>query len=365
MPTYDLELYTRTSTPIAALDQAQLEQVTWELNGPGQLDFTMSQDDPDVTKPLLVEQEIRCTIEGVANPWQGPLWQDEQGPRRVKFSAEGIASYLTRRYIDISSMVWDADPTGYDQLTIGWGLVAYALGQTVPVAGVTTAVPRKNFNVTSANFADSGRKRLRRYLRNEHQEILPLLQEFNGLRNFTTGVVDGFDWDFITYADGRREWTPYYPQKGSLRTDLTLEYGRNISEFTVREDGKEISTKAYCTGGSTGDTKLEANYEDTVASDRYTQMVSIIDDSSQSDTNELANKARKHVEDRKRPLLDVDIKSVQVPVKMLGVFQPGDRVPIKISRGRTQVEDIYRIDKITWKVRPDVLELTLVPKVVA
>lgn len=362
MPSYELELRTRTGAAVASLPDAKLESVSWELNGLGQLDFAMSQDDPKISTPLLVEHEVRCIIEGVNNPWQGPIWQDDEDPKKVKFQANGVESYLTRRHIDFSSLVFDDVADGYEQLQIGWALMAYAQGQSVAQAGNRT-FPSKSFDVTAANYAASGRKRLRKYLRNEHAEILGLLQEFNSLRDFTTGEIDGFDWEIICYLDGRREWTPYYPMKGSLKAQYALEYGRNVTDFSVSADGKGLTTKTYCTGASNGDIKIEANYEDVVASDRYSQMVSIIDSSDQADPATLESKARTYTEEYKRPLVVPELKAVQVPVDLLGKISTGDRLPVRIERGRTQIDDIYRVGKIEWKVRPNVLELTLLPKV--
>lgn len=362
MPTYELELFTRASTPVASLTQAVLEEVKWTLNDIGQLSFTMLQDDAQIIVPKLVEHEVRCTIEGVANPWQGPIWQDEEGPKRVRFDANRVESYLTRRYIDYSSLLYDDIAEGYDQLQIGWGLMQYAQGESFAQTG-NTVFPNKSFNVTSASFAMSGRKRLRRYMRDDHANILDMMQEFGGLRNFTTGEIDGFDWEIITYADGRREWTPYFPMKGSLKSQYALEWGRNISEFTVNADAKGLTTKTYCTGQSTGDVRLEANYEDVASSVLYTQMVEIIDSSDQSDPDALEDRARTYTEEYKRPLITPELKAVSVPVELLGKIETGDRVPVKVSHGRTQIDDIYRVGEITWKPRPNTLELMLLPKV--
>lgn len=362
MPGYELELYTRSSVAVASLTEAVLEEVKWTLNDIGQLSFSMLQDDEQIVVPKLVEHEVRCTIEGVTNPWQGPIWQDEEGPKSVKFDANNVASYLTRRFIDYSSLYYDDIPGGYDQLQIGWGLMQYAQGASFAQTG-NTPIPSKSFNVTAASYAPSGRLRLRRYLRDDHSGILEMLQEFGGLRNFSTGEIDGFDWEIICYADGRREWTPYFPMKGSLKPQYALEWGRNISDFTVNADAKGLTTKTYCTGQSTGDTRLEANYEDAASSALYTQMVSVIDSSDQSDPDALEDRARTYTEEYKRPLITPELKAVAVPVELLGKIETGDRIPVKIDRGRTQIDDIYRVGEITWKPRPNTLELTLLPKV--
>lgn len=362
MPDYELELLTRFSEPVAPLPKAQLTSVKWELNTAGSLSFEMKQDDPDVMKPLCVEHEVRCTVEGVEDPWQGPIWQDVQSPKTVSFDAEGVASYMTRRYIDFSSLWFDDLDAGYDQFQIAWGLVQYAQGMPVAQAG-SVVIPAKNFNVDAGDLTPSGRLRLRRYLRNEHAEILPLLQEFAGLRNFDTGEPDGFDFDIITKADGARLFQPYFPQKGSLRLDLALEYGRNLSTYTVREDGKEIATNTYATGQSNGDVKLEAHYEDAAASAQYSQMTSFIDYSDQSDEDALREFARRHTESHKRPQVVPELTAVQVPVTLLGNIQTGDRVPIHIVNGRTNLNDVFRIGSITWKPRPNTLELGILPKV--
>lgn len=361
MPDYELDLVTRENEPIAPLPTAKLEKVTWTLNAPGSLSFSMQQSDPDVTKPLVLEHEVRCIIEGVDNTWQGPIWQDAQTPKAVTFDAEDIGSYLYGKHIDFSTLIYDT-VGGHEQFEIGWGLVRYAQGIAVPEGG-NLAIPSKSFNVTAGDLTPTGRLRLRRYLRDEHAEILPLLQEFAGLRNFNTGEPDGFDFEFITTRDGQRLWQPYYPQKGSLRMDLALEYGRNVPDYTVREDAKSISTKTYATGQNNGDIKLEAYYEDEPSSDKYTQMTKFIDYSDQSDPTALEEFARRYTENFKRPVITPELKTVQVPITLLGVLQTGDRVPVHIVNGRTNVNDIFRVGSITWNVRPNTLEVGILPKV--
>jgi hypothetical protein len=360
MPEYELELITRESEPVAPLPSAQLEKVTWTLNAPGSLSFSMQQSDPDVSKPLLLQHEVRCTIEGVDNPWQGPIWQDSQTPRSVTFDAEDIGSYLYGKHIDFSTLIYD-DPAGADQFEIGWGLIQYAQGIPLAQAG-SLSIPSKSFNVTAGDLSPSGRRRLRRYLRDEHAEILPLLQEFAGLRNFFTGDPDGFDFEFITTRDGQRLWQPYYPKKGSLRMDLTLEYGRNVTDYTVRGDAKTVTTKTYATGQNNGDVKLEANYEDAAASALYTQMTKFIDYSEEFDPAALQEFARRYTEDFKDPILSPELKTVEVPITLLGDLQVGDTVPVSISNGRTQVNDIFRVGTITWNIRPNTLDITILPK---
>lgn len=363
MPTYSIELTDHDGTGLGELADAQLTQVTWANSDIGSIDFTMPQVSDRVADPILRRHEVKVFIEDwpddLAVPWQGPILNDTQDDKNVQFSGQSLEWYLAKRYIDFSSLDYSDLVDGYEQTLIGWGLVQYAQG--IPVQNVTINNPDKDLRFTVGGALPVTTKRLRKYNREDHANILELLKEFPSLVDYVTGAPNGFDWAIMPMRDGRRVWTPFAPQRGTFRPELTLEYGRNIVSYRVTETMVNFAARGICTGGSNGDVKMENEWKDAAASAEFGEDLGIISDGSEMDPTELGSKARQYVQARNHPIVSPDLSAVRVPVDLLGVLMPGDTVPISIHNGRTDIEDVFRIATVKWAVRPDVLQLTFVP----
>lgn len=363
MPAYEIELVDHDGTSLGELAEAQLASVTWLNSGIGDISFSLPQTHPRVSDPVLRRHEVRLFIEDwpdpLVVPWQGPLINDSQTDTQVVFNGSSLEYYLSKRFIDFSSLDYSDLVDGYEQTEIGWGLVQYAQGR--PVQAVTINNLAKDFRV-DVGLLPVSKKRLRIYNREDHANILDLINEFPTLVDYETGEPNGFDWAIVPMRDGRRMWTPYAPQRGTRRADLTLEYGRNVTTFTVNEDMNNFCARAICTGGNAGDIKMENEYNDVGAALTYGEDLAIMSDASQMDPAELGSKARAFVQARNHPIVDPQLQAVRVPVELLGELQPGDTVPVSIHRGRTNIEDDFRISSITWQVRPNNLQLSFLPK---
>lgn len=361
MPEYQLVVCNRQGVPIDELPDATLDKVTWALTDMGSATITMKQNDSRVGVPLLLENEVQVYIESWPTalaaevPWWGVWWRDKQTARSVTFECQTLESYLTKRFIDTASLYW-ADGSGNDiateQFTIAWGLINYAQTGT-----------DRNLYFTSSGAIASGKTRLRRYDRSEHPNILDALREFPNLVDGNTGTPNGFDWEIKGYRNGNRLWTPYYPQRGSLKADLALEFGRNLSDYDVDEDAVPLTTKTYNTGGSSGDTKIEANWRDDTASARFGEMTAIISTGEQKDPATLKDGARSYTVARNGPVLTPNVKAVRVPDELLGQVFPGDTLPVDIRNGRTNYNSTLRINRVTWVPGKNALDLEFVPKV--
>lgn len=344
MPKSALFVTNRVGTPEAELARAVLEHVKWGLNDTGELVFSMKQIDPLVTKPLLLRNEIQLWIDGypIAGPaWVGVPWKCRNNPSQATFTCYGVLSYLWKRFISNATQTF----TSVDQFAIAQGLMTYAQTGT-----------NKTLNITNASQTASGVTRSRTYKRDDHANILDLLKEFPKLSRDDTGAKNGFDFD-VDHTNNARVFTCYYPQRGSLKANLTIELGRNMTDCVVDEDATGLATKAYCTGGSNGDVKFENNFEDTAASAVYGEMQHFFSDGSQKDVTVLKQRAADYVRSNKAPQVLPDVQAAEVPVSLLGRIQPGDSVPVVIQKGRMAVASSRRIASITWKPRPNTLTL--------
>lgn len=362
MPAYTLELIAHDGSSLGELPDAQLEDVSWANSNSADINFSMLQTDARVSDIQLRLHEVRLFIEGwpdpLSVPWQGPVLNDKQDDTRVAFSGSSLECYFARRFIDFSSLTYDDLVDGYEQTEIAWGLVQYAQG--IPVRDYTINNVNKRLRIT-ADALPVTKKRLRRYEREDHLNIMEALQEFPTLVDFNTGAPNGFDWAVLPFTDGRRVWTPFSPQRGSRKPDLTLEYGRNILSFSVAESMVNFASRTICTGGNNGDIKIENEWNDAAASAMYGEDMAITSDSTQMDPAELGAKARAYTLARNHPIVDPDLQAVRAPVELLGVLQPGDTVPVSIHKGRTNIEADFRIQSIKWAVRPNNLVLTFYP----
>jgi hypothetical protein len=348
----DLILTDRFGTRLTALPHASLEECIWELNKPGSVNVEINPLRKEAELIELNKTEIQVWIDGVYRHCVVP--RDCSGSaKKIQFQCEGILGYLATRHINDSLTYGDpgqtADPTAdpplpyipptyVEQLQIGWNLISYA--QTGA---------NKDFRIDSAPWAPSGHGRLRRWNWWEHKEILNELQSFNE-------VDDGFDFDIVLFGDGHREWTPYYPSKGTHRYNLVLEWGRNVVDFSFQEEGKNQGTFTYCTGGSANNVHFEQHYEDAALSAEYGVQEKIISNGSELDVNELLDEAREDVRTYGRPIQVPDLTVKDIPakngmpaIKLDGVLATGDIVPVRINHGRCKMNGDYRIVKINRK----------------
>jgi hypothetical protein len=340
MPQARLVVVNRSGTLLGELSRARLNSVNWTLNKPGALEFVMQSDDPRIGLPKLLGNEVQLWIDDSLE-WWGVPWRCTSSPRSSTFSCEGLLSYFTKRFITNASQTF----TSVEQFSIAYGLITYAQSGT-----------DQALNIGTASVSPSGVVRSREYLREDHGQILDLLNEFPSLSRAADGVKDGFDFD-INIAAGQRLFTPYYPTKGVLRSNMVLEYGRNVTDFTIEEDAVDLANRAYWTGGSNGDVKFENNYKDTVAAADRGEFQYIGSDGDQNDVNVLKQRAANYVATHKTPSITPKVSAVEVPVSMLGVIKVGDTLPVRINSGRVQIASNYRVGGLTWKVQPNNLEI--------
>lgn len=272
--------------------------------------------------------------------WWGLLETLRMNKQTLTATCAGLLAYMFKRFVTNTSLTY----TSIDQFTIAWNLFLFAQTGT-----------DRDFNIDNATYAPSGKIRSRDYPRDEHANLFDLLQEFPKLEL-------GFDFDIDIYGDGRREFHPYYPRKGTFKGAFPFEWGVNIDDFEGIEDFVEQANKAYVTGGTSGDVKFEANYRDNTAAARDGEMEKIISEGSQNDVNELSEIAQKEVNASKDP---VKLPTITTPARfptdlLMNVFT-GDTIRVGIDHGRAQFQGNLRVRKKTWKPKEEKIawELTV------
>lgn len=337
-------LQTIAGVNVGELPNAELTEVSWELNGAGSAKFTMKADDPQVAMPVLGVHEAKIVLsDGVTTRWfVGPIQTVDNTPKQSTFSVEGLEAYFRDRIIDDASLEY----TSLDQNNIAIGLVNFAQSETTQA--------NRDMNIDIGTFTLSGNTRSRRYERNDHDVVFDLLNEFPELD-------DGFDWAVEALPNGLRQFMCYNPRRGVFLPEIAFEWDengtRNLKNYKVDESALNLTTQSYVTGGTNGSIKFEENYEDTTKSALYKLRQRVISEGSQKDVAWLLDKAVKEVALRGQPEVVPQLSAVEAPTNVVLLVQPGDSAKVRIKSGRININATYRFTSVSWKPKEDVVEL--------
>lgn len=320
----DVYVVNRNGTRIRELPEATVNGMSKVLNGYGTCQLKIPKGSPGANSIELGKNEIQVHYNGSLE-WWGVPWRSRRTPTGRTVDCDELMSYLDRRFITFTSLDFD----DIDQLTIAWNLISH-----------TQSVADGSFGFT-ASFSPSGRKRLRRYLREDHENILESLQEF-------TQLSDGFDIEVRGYQDGLRRFIPHFPRKGTFRSNLVLEWGRNIIDYSFDEDANELANHIYVTGGNANDIKFEENHRDSASAAYYGVMQAVVSEGGQLDVGWLLDRAIREVARRKQPLVLPEVTVKNDPVQLFGVLETGDTVPVVIQDMDLNLNGTFRIEQISW-----------------
>lgn len=348
----EIELWVteRDGTRIAPLPEANLESITWDLNDVGTAQFSIDPLSEGASEIEGIMREIQIWMDGELQ-WWGVPWGLTGGPASINVSCEGLLSLFNKRFVDRTSLLY----TSLEQFTIAWNLLLYAQSEAVEA--------HRDFNIDlTSPFVPSGVVRSRNYKREEHKCILDLVKEFDGRT-----LLNGFDFEIRHTGDGGRFFTPYYPRKGQLVPNASIEWDsegdRNIADFSWTEDFLPVCTLAYVTGGSvsTGSVSIrkEGKYEDTAWSAYWGQMQSVISEGTQLDEEWLDDRAQQEVDSRKEPAVNFALTSaIAVDGLQLGDVVVGDWLPVNVDHGRIQIPNVLeRVHQVKWNAN-DTLDFT-------
>ncbi len=342
---------------------ATVEEVTWALNRPGHAKISFDPLSPDAAMIELSLCELQIWINESLALGHCVVPRGVSGnTEKIVFEAEGLLSYFEYAYFstydgtgiippDTPLLHWSAQ----DQFYIAVQMVEWAQSQ-----------PNGDRRIDTGSFGASGVFRSRTVFRDSFENVYDALQEFPKL-------YQGFDFDVRLYDDGRREFWPYYPTKGSYKPEYRLELDQRGRRFVEtisswKESTLNQATQIYNTGGTITDTvaepdvqyKVVGHYEDLTVdgSPKYGRLTKVISSGQIIDLGWL--NARAHEEEllRGEP---VTMLNLTVSSQLLGLISTGDVLPINIDFGRIQVKGNYRIMQITWNNAAQALALSLQP----
>jgi hypothetical protein len=323
------------------------EQMSWVLNGTGGLSFSIPTiDDPngptEAQYSRQFEHEIQVWREGIVNPifWGVPV-NRSIGFQYITVDCKELNFYFARRFV--AQNLWNGLPDDgsvpvlMEQQTIAMNLIEYAQNFADGDLGITIG-----------SFSDSGVERAIDYPQDEHGRISDLVYKFSEFE-------DGFDFSIEIFADGRREWTPWYPRKGTTHTALRLEYGvgGNIVSFdAVEYKGDEMANEVIGTGNLGGPAKIEQTYRDQISVDATLLLQDVVSFQTVEEATDLLELAKAQVLARKDAPEIITLQCKEqyesadgniVFNPIIGVLKVGDYVPVVLDHGEAQIHGLKRV----------------------
>lgn len=168
-------------------------------------------------------------------------------------------------------------------------------------------------------------------------------------------------------AGTSRGLTSYIPRKGTVKTALALELGRNITKFTYDVDGRQTANDVRVVGRNSGDTKEvgQAGGPTPTTLDGR-QFEAVLSPPQEVDGQGLIDLA--NAEERRLrapvvvPTVTVKADGLLDRTEAGGPLAVGDVVPVRMNHGLIQENDLRRVVKMT--LTPSSEELQLVFNVV-
>jgi hypothetical protein len=324
-----VQLYDRDGTLLGDMSEARLDRV---INGieEQRVDFDLPYSHPILPKIDLGNVEMGVFLGGNPDPYfHGVVWNDVSTSTdpRIRFVALDLSSKFESRYVE-DDLSW----VNVDQHIIAWNILQHAQSQ-----------PGGDLRIESG-FSASGYTRDRHLKAYDHPNVGKILHRFRSLQN-------GFDWWIKVYGDGRREWQAAYPKRGSYDPKQVIEWGKNITEYTLKRDGTTFND-AICFGEGEGPARVEARYTDTAARDARGLSTKLMPkERSVTELSTVQARAEGFVNAHKDPPVELDVTIKDHEDLPILDLVPGDERRVRIIRGAYHLDEVFLITEI--EVHPD------------
>lgn len=191
-------------------------------------------------------------------------------------------------------------------------------------------------------------------------ETIRIAYQFEEHRNIADAILEYVrrgicDVDFVVTPTGRT-FTTYSPRKGHHRADLPLTLDTTVAGFSWSWDGEAAASSVVILGPGDGPDRAEGGAADTTAFEGLTlEWVEVAPDDVT--VGDLDNRAAERLRVGVNPTV---IEATTLPgVGVIGQLQTGDTVPVTISHGPLDVNDVYRAVRISVDPHTDQATVTL------
>lgn len=335
----------RDGNVLSPLPGAKIGALTLALGKPPSLEAEIHLDHAR-SFAVTPGAEVHAWREGSTVPvFMGVPWiaSKPKGSRLLRPTIQGVETYFMRRFI-----VADLDYAAVEQHQIGWNLIAHTQAET-----------GGDLNISAASWTPSGVTRDRSYRTHRIETVYEALDAFRS-------ILNGFDWSIEPTAADAREWTPYYPSRGTSHPEWSCEAGPgtrgNIIDYGYSVSMADVVTRGYVSGQGSGSARLIGSYADPgLGTTRDLVEGHRSGSTSMTEQTTADDYAQAMVEARRDPVVIVDEIDVSGPSDLVENVRPGDTIPVKISDGWIQVDATYRVVAASWPPTWNRVTLTVEP----
>lgn len=271
--------------------------------------------------------------------WGGLLWTADPDTEAgtLTLNGAGFWSYLYGRRIRETKTY-----AAVEQQAVARDLMTYALAKTGSIPMTLAAAP-----------ASSGILRDRSYPAWERKEVAEAVEQM-------AEVIDGFDFDVtVAWEPGgtiAKEFTTYYPQKGSRGRLLWVkpepgESGGNLLKVRAPTDATKMATLVDAIGQGEGSGMLIATAQDPALLATYPLLEGRYDYKTVKKLSTLREHAEGDLARDRQPIQQVSaLVRPDHPDTALGSWSTGDVVSLRVTDGWLTLDGPWRI--VAYSVKP-------------
>lgn len=328
MGLYEFIIKDKAGNTIATLDSARNR--SWEvyLNRSGSASFNVNLSDPKLNQDtlLLGSKELYIYRDGVL-VWGGELSYSRSNliTGEMLVTAKGFFDLLSKKITGTSASPRTFSSTDLSQ--IAWTLIDEA--QTGSNA---------SFGITQGTLATS-RNADRSY------EYKTVKEAIEGLTNLN--IQQGIDFEI----DANKQFSTFYPQKGTQKGDIVFEYGRNIIDLGETLDATDMANQVIVLGEGQGSELITVTRDSggsTQTDYKIRQKTVSFKDVNQTAT--LNDHGDKELSLRQTQQQIVSLKTKGDLDPQVGSYVVGDSVRVIARFGFMNIDSFFRIYGIKVKV---------------
>lgn len=202
----------------------------------------------------------------------------------------------------------------------------------------------------------TGVLRTRAHQHADHEWIADAVAELGSL-------PDGFDFS-IDLTDRTRTFRTHYPRKGVDRSSsVTLKLGRpddggNLSSYTRSREIGSTATSVVTRAQGDGPDREEGGAIDASGLDGLI-LEDLVDAPSDLTIGELDDFAEDELELRREPVVVLEVTTHGAAETLIELLDVGDLVHVLIDDGAVQVDDVFRVVRLSIDPKTDAMTLTL------
>ncbi len=243
--------------------------------------------------------------------------------------------------------------TGWDEVALTYddAFEALDVDQSTIVEELLEHAQDPAFDKSDANIAaeapPTGIVKSLVALHSEHANLWNLIEGF-------TEAEDGFDVS-AAISPTSRKLVVHYPAKGSHRPGLALELGRNVADFAWTFDGEAGASSVIVLGTGDGSDREEASAIDPDAFAGGLTLEEVFSAPPDTPIELLESIATERLKQTTAPevlaLKTYPHSDVIASRNLIGRLVVGDTTDVRIRRGGLELEDVYRVVRLT--LNPD------------